>query len=156
MKLDSVARAVDEHLSVEAVDESYTAAEKKSERPRSNRFFNMVFLGIVLTFIGIVIGVAGQGIWGAKTAAVILSLFGMLMAAYGFLPAAARYDRELLRSIGKAAGEEPGNKEMPKPERQVELPSGDDFEPVSKAAPVASITEGTTRNLDEEKIKVSR
>lgn len=174
MKLDSVARALDEHLTVE-VEESYPATdlvaekkseekvEKKSERPSGSRFFSRIFIGIVMIFIGVVIGVAGEGIWGAKTAAVIVSLLGMLIAAFGFIPVAARYDRELLRSIGTAgkgtgegAGEGPGKKEIPGPERKAGLPGGDDFEPATKATPAASVTEGTTRNLDEEKIKVSR
>ena len=143
MKLDSVARAVNEHLTT---DELYAEIEKKSKGASGNRFFNQVFLGILIMFIGIVIGVAGQGMWGAKTAAVILALLGMLIMAYRFLPAAVRYDRDLLRSADKAAGK----KEMRKAEPELNLPSADDF------THVPSVTEETTRNLDKNKTKVLR
>lgn len=143
MKLDSVARAVSEHIGSDVP----AAAEKHGgEKAPVNRFFNTLFIGIAITFIGIVIGVAGQGMWGAKTTAVVLSLLGMLIAVYGFLPAAARYDRDLLRSAGKAAGK----KEMPRDEPKLDLPAGEDFKPAQ------SVTEGTTRNLDENKTKVLR
>jgi len=134
MKLDSVAKALNQHLDVDDTD---TAIEKGR-----GRTFPTVSIGVVLMFIGIVIGVAGQGMWGAKTAAVILSLLGMLIMVYRFLPAAARYDRDLLRSVGQ--------KEMRKVEPELELPAGNDFKPVP------SVTEGTTRNLNENKTKVLR
>ncbi len=138
MKLDSVARALNEHI---GSDVPVVAAKKDGETLSVRRFFNSGFIGVALMFIGIVIGVAGQGTWGAKTAAVILSLLGILMMVYRFLPMAARYDRELLSSVGK--------KEIPKAEpEKLELPSADEFKPVP------SVTEGTTRNLDENKTKV--
>ncbi len=150
MKLDSVVRAVNEHFTTEEPAEIEKTTET-SERPSGSRFFSRVFIGFILIFIGVVIGVAGQGMWGAKTAAVIISLLGMLISASSFLAAGARYDRELFRSAGREADRASGRTEMRKAEPELELPPrGDDF------PPVPSVTEGTTRNLDKNKTKVLR
>jgi zinc-ribbon domain len=144
MKLDWVAQAVSQHTGIELSD----AAEKKgSKSPSGNRFFNTVFFGLALIFMAAIVGVAGEGIWGAKTATVILALLGMFIVAYRFLPAAVRYDREVLRAANKAAGK----KEIQKDKPELTLPPGDDFRPVP------SVTEGTTRDLQgNKKTKVAR
>ncbi|HEV7643636.1 MAG TPA: zinc ribbon domain-containing protein [Pyrinomonadaceae bacterium] len=147
MKLDSVARAVSSHLEG---DEPDVAVEKKSGRGSDKRFYALVYIGLALSFIGPAIVVLGQGVWGTKSAGILIALLGMFSMAMGALPAAARFDRALLRSLGTGG---PKRKESA-PDHPAELEPGDDFEPVSSAVP--SVTEGTTRDLDKNKTKVLR
>jgi hypothetical protein len=146
MKLDSVARAVSSHLSPDEADEFApdTALEKKSAEGPGNRFYS-IYLGLALSFIGVAMAVLGQGMW-AKSGALI-GVLGVFVMMIGALPAAARFDRALLRSMGKKG--EPKREELA-PDHPAELSSGDDFEPVP------SVTEATTRNLDGKKTKVVR
>jgi hypothetical protein len=152
MKLDSVARALSDHLTADGPKAAPEAAvEKKSTGSSGNRFFSSVYIGILLIFIGAAVGIFGQGMWGAKAATALITLLGVFITALGFLPMAARFDRSLLRSMG--TGQEPKRRGSI-PDRSAELRSGDDFEPVPGVTP--SVTEGTTRNLDKNETKVLR
>lgn len=137
LKLDSVVRAVSEHVNSDV-------PAKKSVITGRN-FFNPMLIGMVIFSVGLIMFVAGQGVWGATEAATVLTLLGLLITGYGFIPMAARYDRELIKSLQK--GEKRG---IEKPEPKESLPSGDNFRPVS------SVTEITTRELDRNKTKVLR
>jgi hypothetical protein len=160
MKLDSVARAVSDHLAPGEGGETDVApgieGEKKSTGSPGKRFYALIYIGLALSFLGPAIVVLGQGVWGTRTAGILMALLGMFSMAMGALPAAARFDRALLRSLG---AREPKRRELA-PERPAELEAGDDFEPAASVAsvsgPVPSVTEGTTRNLDENKTKVVR
>lgn len=140
LKLDSVVRAVGEHNIADP-----TKAGKERNTGANNSFFNPLLLGIVILFIGITTFIAGQGLWGATTVATVLTLLGLLITGYNFIPMAARYDRQLLKS--RQNGEK---REIEKIEPKPSLPEGEDFNPVS------SITEGTTRDLDKNRTKVLR
>ncbi len=155
MKLDSVARAVSSHLEGGepgmAVD---AAVEKKSAGGAGSSFSNLIYIGLALSFIGVVLAVLGQG--GLAKFGALIGVLGVFVMIIGALPAAARFDRALLRSMG-SKGEPKREEKESAPDHPAALGSGDDFEPVeSGSRPVSSVTEGTTRNLDENKTKVVR
>lgn len=133
LKLDSVVRTVSEYNS---------DVPAKNGASTGRRFFNPLLIGIVILFLGIITFVAGQGIWGASTVATVLTLLGLLITGYNFIPMAARYDRKLLKSMSK--------REIETPEPKPSLPEGEGFHPA------ASVTEGTTRDLDKNKTKMLR
>ncbi len=143
MKLDSVARAVNSHLTADEADESDAAVEEKSAGGPGNRFYS-IYIGLALSFIGVVLAVLGQG--GLAKFGALIGVLGVFVMMIGALPAAAKFDRALLRSMGKG---ETKRKELV-PDSPAELAPGDDFQPA------ASVTEVTTRNLDENKTKVVR
>jgi hypothetical protein len=152
MKLDSVARALSSHLEGEEPETAPgMGGEKKSAGLQNKRVYSLIYIGLAMSFLGPAIAVLGQGVWGAKSAGILIALLGMFSVAIGALPVAARFDRALLRSLGgKEKTPGAGPELIKKSEPVLNLTPADDFEPV------ASVTESTTRDLDKNKTKVLR
>lgn len=147
MNLDSVARAVAEHLDAGQGPESGEPEEKGSDERAVRNAIYLIFTGFIIVFIGAALAILGKQIspWVKMTGA-LLALFGILVSICSAMYAATRE--------GKKAPRPASPKREPKREMEEssagELPPGDDF------VPVPSVTESTTRNLDTSKTKVSR
>jgi hypothetical protein len=138
MKLNSVVRAVNEHLG----GGGELPAERPSERVMVARLGRSLFYGVVVMFIGVAISVVGKENSTVKTIGVLTALLGVFLMMYAVISPMMRVGM-IPRSSKK--------KELPEQAPQLELKPGDDFE---AADIVASVTEGTTKDLDKNKTKV--
>ena len=141
MKLNSVVKAVNEHLG----GGPGLPAERPSERAMVARLGRSLFYGVVVMFIGVAISVVGKENSSVKTIGVLTALLGVFLMMYAVISPMMRAGT-LPRRAKK--------KDLPEQAPQLELEPGDDFEPA--AAVVASVTEGTTKDLDKNKTKVLR
>ena len=151
MKLDSVARALDEHLDSGQAAESGESGEpgesqeKGSDERAMRNVIYLIFTGFIIVFIGAALAILGKQIspWVKMTGA-LLALFGILVSICSAMYAAIRGEKALRPASSKR---EP--KDMEEGSAGELLP-GDDF------VPAPSVTESTTRNLDTGKAKVSK
>jgi len=140
MKLNSVVKAVNEHLG----GGGEISTEKTSERAMVARLGRSLFYGVIVLFIGVAISVVGKENSTIKTLGVLTALLGVFLMMYAVISPMMR---------AGAASRPAKKKDLPEEKPQLELESAEDFEPVGV---VASVTEGTTKDLDKNKTKVLR
>jgi hypothetical protein len=141
MKLDSVVKAVNEHLSLDGSE----PPAKNSDRTRLNRMARGMLIGVFVVVIGALTTSLGKGVWAFEKVGVFLAFVGLMLMFYSVISP--------MLGPGGITGRVK-KKKLAEPETQLNLNSADSFEPVS------SVTEGTTRDLakdpDGNKTKVLR